>query len=174
MIDHASDPPGPLLAGVSIADGDAAAARSDWIVALEIWSRLLDTADRPAARQRIRWFLAEAGNSDWPAPTRERVDRGRLLVVALGCAVVGTACVFLGQSQSGAARNALSAITWVVYIASAAMVVAYAFSGADVPRRTDDDLTETELLGAHDVAERLESKHPGSGSETSSSSAVRR
>jgi hypothetical protein len=145
----------------SIEAGDRAAATGDWVQAIAIWERLLDTPDRKAANRRLRWFLDE---STTEASVRgfdpeRRFDRRRLLLASLVCAVAGTALVFVGQGQSGTARNLLAALAWVLYIATATLVVTYEFaSGPSLQRDRDrPGLTESELHRARAIASSLSS-----------------
>lgn len=146
-------------ASPSIEAGDRAAATGEWVQALATWERLLDTPDRKAASQRIRWFIDE--NTKNASARRSdpelRFDRRRLLLAGLVCAVAGTACVFLGQGQSGTARNLLAAFAWVLYVATATLVVTYAFASGASPHREMPGLTESELHRARDIASSLSS-----------------
>lgn len=152
MIDETADAQDPL-ANAAIEAGDAAAGRGDWVLAVSVWERLLETPDQPAARQRIRWFLAEA--EGYPP---NRSNRRRALAAGVAFAIVGTACVFLGQAQTGVTRNVLSAIAWLLYIASAAMAVTFAFTSAASPTRASD-VTADDLHLARATAARLQSNH---------------
>ncbi len=146
----------------SIEAGDRAAATGEWVQAIAIWERLLDTPDRKAANaanQRLRWFLDE---STTEASVRgfdpeRRFDRRRLLLASLVCAVAGTALVFVGQGQTGTARNLLAALAWVLYIATATLVVTYAFASGRFPQRDRSGLTESELHRARAIASSLSS-----------------
>lgn len=144
--------------------GDKAAADGEWVQAIALWEQVLDSPQRHVATGRIRWMLANTG--DAPADHVDEIGHGnsrvRLLAAAVACAAVGTACVFLGQHQTGAMRNVLASAAWALYIVTAALVVAYAFGRR--PSReasTPPDLTDVELGNARQVAARLS---PGSGS----------
>lgn len=146
-------------ASPSIEAGDRAAAAGEWVQALATWERLLDTPDRKAASQRIRWFLDETTKH---ASARRfdpelRFDRRRLLLAGLVCAVAGTACVFLGQGQSGTARNLLAAFAWVLYLATATLVVAYAFASGPPSQHDRPGPTGSELHRAREIASSLSS-----------------
>ncbi len=143
----------------SIEAGDHAAASGEWVTAIAIWERLLVSPDRVAANQRICWFLDETMTG---AHVREhhatrRLHRRRLLLVSLGCALIGTVCVFLGKEQLGAARNVLATMAWILYVASATLVVTYAFASGRSPQRDRSGLTESELHRARAIASSLSS-----------------
>ncbi len=156
MTDATDDSPKPL-ASDSIAAGDAAAAIGEWAEAVTNWERALGTPDRAAASQRLRWFLAEnGGGTANMRERRTRGTRGRFLAVAVGCALLGTACVFLGQGQSGTVRNVLAGVAWALYIAAATLVVTYAFTGGDSASRIEN-VSESDVREAFAMAERLAS-----------------
>lgn len=143
----------------SIGAGNRAAATGDWVQAIAIWERLLDTPDRQAANQRLHWFLDESTTeaSIWGFDPERQFDRRRLLLASLVCAVAGTALVFVGQGQSGTARNLIAALAWVLYIATATLVVRYAFASGASPHREMPGLTESELHRAREIASSLSS-----------------
>jgi len=135
--------------------GDEFARAGEWAQAVAAWNRALDAGDRQAATQRLRWFLDEtdgpgAGTAARAAP--QRAGRVRLLLAVAGGAIVGTVCVFLGQDQTGSARNVLAAVAWLAYIAAAALAVTYAFASGRRVRSTDAGLTAAELCRARDLA----------------------
>ncbi len=176
MIDEPSDSTGlppvltPQLSDDAIEAGDAAAARGDWVLAISVWERLVDSPHHAAASERIRWFVDETAGGD---VSRPRFSRGRMMTAGVVLAIIGTACVFLGQSQSGSTRNALSAIAWTFYIVSATLVVAYAFHGGKSPGPTGD-VTHTDLTRARAASERLDSNRPGGDREIWPAADVRR
>ncbi len=147
----------------SIAAGDSAAASGEWVEAVAIWARLLDTSDHVAASQRIRWFLSETATDARDARDARdagamcRAGRRRLLLVSVGCAVIGTACVFLGQDQTGLARSILAGLAWALYTATATLVVAYAFASGLPRRRETPALIASDLHRAHELARGLSS-----------------
>lgn len=143
----------------SIEAGDRAAATGNWVQAIAIWERLLDTPDRKAANHRLGWFLDESTTeaSVTGFDPGRRFESRRLLLASLVCAVAGTALVFVGQGQSGTARNLLAALAWVLYIATATLVVRYAFASGASPHREIPGFTESELHRARAIASSLSS-----------------
>lgn len=151
----------PQPVALTIEASDEAAARGEWVEAVAMWERLLESPDRLAATRRIRWFLAEnvSGATGARSVSMRRRNRRRLLLASVIGALAGTTCVFLGQEQAGSARIVLSAAAWVLYIATAVLVVAYAFASGHSPEpaKTDVDLDESELHRAREIASRLSS-----------------
>lgn len=135
--------------------GDQAATAGNWVQAIAVWEQVLVTDEGPDATRRIRWFLAEASPRE---PVRENPWHRRVtrLIVAIGCAVAGTACVLAGQEVTGSARIVLAATAWVFYIAAATLSVAYAFGAGNHSSCSDASRLEArELRRAHDLAREL-------------------
>lgn len=143
-------------ASPSIEAADQAAAMGEWTRAIAIWEQLIDSPDCLAATRRIRWFLDESSEGHAPAriDTKLGPTRKPLLLAGFVCALAGTACVFAGQETSGASRVVLASLAWILYIATATLVVAYAFaSGSSLPTKFPS-LTGTELQRARQLAAR--------------------
>jgi len=142
------------LLSPSIGAADEAAANGNWTQAIAIWERLLDTPDRLAATRRIRWFLetsTESGTSS-RIEVKRRSTRKWMLLASLACAFIGTACVFLGHETSGKVRLSLAVIAWVLYIATAIMVVAYAYASGSSPSTVTASLSTAELHRVRQLA----------------------
>jgi hypothetical protein len=134
---------------------DQAAGAGNWDQAIAAWEKLLVTDEGPDATRRIRWFLAEASPRE---PVRENPWHRRVtrLIVAIGCAVAGTACVLAGQEVTGSAAIVLAGAAWVFYIAAATLSVAYAFGAGNHSSYSDASRLEArELRRAHDLAGEL-------------------
>lgn len=140
------------MPSIEVADG--AAAKGEWALAIAIWERLLDSPDHLAATRRIRWFLDESPDDDVRAGSGQKrgSTRKRMLLASLACTAIGTACVFLGQGTSGSNRILLATLAWVLYLATATLVVAYAFASGSSPATATSSLSAAELRRARQLA----------------------
>ena len=144
--------------------GDRAAADGAWVKAIQVWTSLLDMpAQRSAAQERLRWFLAEgaahpgAGTSVVTA----RLGSGALLLAAVACGLFGTALVLIGENLTGTSRNLLSTGAWLLYIATAALVISYAYRVGKPGVAVAEDLSDADLQHARELALRVQSTiHP--------------
>ncbi|MBA2470216.1 MAG: hypothetical protein H0V37_12490 [Chloroflexia bacterium] len=134
--------------------GDQAATAGDWVEAITVWEQLLDTDEGPDATQRVRWFLAEASPGDMVRESPWH-RRGTVLIVAIGSAVAGTACVFAAQEVTGFIGIVFAAAAWLFYIAAATLAVAYAFGVGNPSRGNGSRLDPSELRRAHELAREL-------------------
>jgi len=138
----------------SIEVANEAAAEGEWTQAIAMWEQLLDTPDRLAATQRIRWFLdtSTQGGTSARIGVKRRSTRNRMLIASLACALIGTACVFLGQETYGTVRLILAVIAWVLYITTAIFVVAYAYASGSSLSTVSSSLSSAELHRARRLA----------------------
>lgn len=143
-----------------IARGDARAEAGDWNGAISAWEGALEATAAGAAAARIRWLLDQDEHLDrrtvaTQASTLRLIRRGRLLLTMALCAALGTAGVFLGQEHVGLWRNLLASLSWLAYMASATLAIAYAFTTGE-PRRTPTaKLSVRELERARERARAL-------------------
>lgn len=143
------------LRTVSIAEGDRAAARGDWPDAVGIWHALLESDQREAATQRIRWFLGEVESGK--TVFRRRGPGSRLvLAIAFVCGMFATLAVLVAQGVGGTAATALASAAWLLYAVSASLAVVYAWRTGQPTNRRPIDLTSGEIAHAALLAKELD------------------
>jgi hypothetical protein len=144
-------------AGPTIDDGDLAAASGEWQRAVDIWGKHLTTGERAAAASRIRWFLHEASGAQAPpVASRARQDAVVILLVGIGCSIVGTALVLIGENRTGTAQDVLAAIAWTLYISAAVLAVTYAYKVGRTTESVTPPVAPDELKRAAQIAATLD------------------
>jgi len=138
----------------SIAEGDRAAAHGDWPRAVGIWHLMLESDQRGAATQRIRWFLGEADSGGVGEPGLRWTGHGSrvALSVAFVCGMFATLAVLVAQGVGDAAAMTLASVAWLLYAFSASLAVAYAWRTGRPSGQLESRLTPEEITRSAELA----------------------
>ncbi len=147
--------------GPSIEDGDQAAANGEWQRAVNIWGRHLATGECAAAASRIRWFLDEASGTPAPPVSKSaRQDAFVILLVGIGCGIVGTALVLIGENRTGTSQDVLAAFAWTLYIVAAVLAVIYAYKIGRSAENATPPIVPDDVKRAAQIAASLDPVSP--------------